>query len=179
MNKTVEWVLDGEIQWDAGDVGGDHQVGPAISARFRSDEQPGARFEVTTYATAKQYMDLDEEDPACPHVRVLLEDHGNGIGWFAPMPAEHIACNFKSGTVDVEVQYIYRRNGRIENDTYESDGSDHVTYDWVGSDIGYSADKGMPEEIQLATEDAKAKVRNWVENVNDYLDWDGVSLVND
>lgn len=177
MNKAIKWVLDGPIEEDAGDVGGDHQVGPAISARFRSDEQPDARFEVTMYATAKEYTSDDEDDPACPHPRVIAERLGDNVVRYESMPADHIACSFKPGTVDVEAQYIYRRNGRIEYGTYESDDSDDITYNWEGSDVGYGADKGMPEEIRLATEDAKAKVRDYVENIDEYLHWDGVSAV--
>lgn len=177
MEKAAHWVLDGPIIEDAGHVGGDHQVGRAISARFRSDDCPAARFEVTVYATAKSYMDLNEEDPKCLHERVLQEDCGNGVGRFAPMPEEHLACSFKPGTVDVEQETTYRRNGRVVDDIYESDGSDDIFYDWVGPDIGYRAES-LPEEIRLATQDAKSHIEDWVTNVNKYLDWDGRSDVN-
>lgn len=179
MQRAIKWVQDGEINEDAGHFGGDIQVGPAISVRFRSDEQPDARFEVVMYATAKQYMDVDEADPDCPHPRVIAEHLGNNVARYEPMPAEHIACDYKPGTVDVQAEYTYRRNGKIENGVYESDDSDHIVYEWVGSDVGYNPDKGMVEEIRLATEDAKANVRDWVANIGMYLYWDGVSTPND
>lgn len=178
MNEAITWVQDGEISYDAGDFGGDIQVGPAISVRFRSDERPDARFEVVMYATAKEWLTSESKAPECLHSPVLLESDG-GVGQYAPMPAEHIACTHVASTVDVQAQYTYRRNGRIEDGLYESDDSDHITYDWVGSDYGYNTDKGMVEEIRLATEDAKIKIRRWVENVNQWLVWDGVSTPKD
>lgn len=181
MQKTAHWVLDGEIIKDAGDIGGDIQVGRAISASFRSDDCPEARFEVTAYATAKQYMDPSEPDPDCPHESVILERHGIGIATYAPMPPEHLACSWKPGTVDVQVQYTYRMNGRVdEYGNYESDDTDVITYDWVGSDIGYAHNgRTLVEEIEYATADAEAKIMDWVNFINKYLHWDGRTRPND
>lgn len=180
MQKAAHWVLDGPVMKDAGDVGGDHQVGPAISARFRSDDCPEARFEVTMYATAKSYMDLQESEPDCPHPSVLLESYGDGVGRFAPQPPEHLACSFKPGTVDVEAQYCFRMNGRIENGIYESDDTDPTRYEWVGSDIGYAHNgRTLTGEIEYATADAQARVTDWVHFINKYLQWDGRTTPND
>ena len=189
---AVHWVLDRKIMRDAGDIGGDIQVGPAIQARFRSDAAPGSRFEVTIYATAKQYMDLGEADPDCPHTEPdgwvckngWQEDHGpdfpSGTRCSCYLPPEHLACSFKPGTVDLQAQFEYRRNGTTENGYYESDDADHITYDWVGSDIGYArSGRDLTEEIKYATGDALAKVMDWANFVNQYLDWDGVSDVKD
>lgn len=175
--KTVKWVLDGEIMEDAGDVGGDIQIGPAVSIRFRSDEQPDARFEVTAYATAKLYSDVDEEEPTCPHKPVILERHGDNVATFAPMSPEHMACGWKPGTVDVQAEYTYRRNGRVEHGIYESDDSDHIAYDWVGSDTGYDKGDGIVAEVERATISAKAFIEDWVASIDQYLFWDGVSEV--
>ncbi|MBD3004596.1 hypothetical protein [Streptomyces sp. 5-10] len=174
MQKTAHWVLDGPIMEDAGDVGGDIQVGPAYSARFRSDDCPESRFEVTVYATAKPYIELGETDPQCPHDPVILERYGDGVARYAPMPEEHLACSFKPGTVDVQEQTTYRMNGHMVDGTYESDNHDPIFYQWVGSDVGYRAE-GLPEEIRLATQDAKRHIKDWVANVNTYLYWDGRS----
>lgn len=191
MTKA-HWVLDGPIMRDAGDIGGDIQVGRALSARFRSDDCPEARFEVTIYATAKAYSDVGEDDPECTHREPegwqckngWQEDHGpdfpNGTRCSCWLPPEHLACSFKPGTVDLQAQFEYRRNGRIENGTYESDDADHVTYDWVGSDIGYARNgRTLVEEIEYATADAQAKILDWVNFVNKYLHWDGRSDVRD
>lgn len=191
MTAAVQWVLDGAIIEDAGDVGGDIQVGRAVSARFRSEACPEARFEVTIYATAKPYMDLQESDPECTHIEPegwvckngWQEDHdpnsGSGTRCICWLPPEHLACSFKPGTVDLQAEYTYRRNGRIEDGIYESDDSDDITYEWVGSDIGYAGNgRTLIEEIEYATADAQAKVMDWVNFVNKYLDWDGRSAVN-
>lgn len=182
MKKAAIWVLDGPVIKDAGDVGGDIQVGPAISARFRSDDCPEARFEVTLYATAKPYMDLGEADPDCPHGVEVVERYGDSLAArFAPMPDEHLACSFKPGTVDVQAQFTYRMNSRVdEHGNYESDDTDPISYQWVGSDIGYAHNgRTLTEEIAYATADAQAKVMDWVAFVNKYLHWDGRTRPND
>lgn len=191
MQDAAHWVLDGEIVKDAGDWGGDIQVGPAIQARFRSDDCPEARFEVTVYVTAKQYMDLREPDPDCPHTESpgwvckngWQEDHGpdfpNGVRCVCWLPPEHLACSFKPGTVDVQAQFTYRMNGKLVDGIYESDDTDPMSYDWVGSDIGYAKGDGIVAEVERATRDAKAVVQRWVANVNTYLDWDGRTQPND
>lgn len=181
MGEPLHWVRDGEILKDAGDVGGDIQVGPAVQIRFRSDAVPGSRFEVTVYATAKTYEDVKEPVPACPHPSVILERHEGGTATFAPMPPEHLECSYKRGTVDVRAQFEYRRNGTTENGYYESDDADHVTYDWVGSDIGYDhgGRRSLTEEIEYASADAAKVVMDWANFVNTWLRWDGVSDVND
>jgi hypothetical protein len=191
MQKPAHWVLDGEIIKDAGDVGGDIQVGRAISVRFRSDDCPEARFEVTVYATAKSYMDLKEPEPDCPHTEPpgwvckngWQEDHGpdfpNGTRCICWLPPEHLACSFKPGTVDVQAQYEYRMDGRMDGDVYES-SDDVITYEWVGSDIGYAHNgRTLIEEIEYATADAQAKIMDWVSFVNKYLSWDGRTRPND
>lgn len=189
--KAAHWVRDGAINEDAGDVGGDIQVGPAISVRFRSDDCPEARFEITVYATAKQYMDLDEADPDCPHTEPpgwqckngwqYLHEPGAGSRCVCYLPDEHLACSFKPGTVDLQAQFEYRRNGTTdENGYYESDDADHVTYEWVGSDIGYARNgKTLTEEVAYATADALAYVQNWLVHVNQWLHWDGRAEVKD
>lgn len=191
--NTITWVQDGEILKDAGDIGGDIQVGPAVSVRFRSDEQPDARFEVTVYATAKTYAELDEEGPDCSHAEPVgwickngwQEDHGpdfpNGVRCICWLPDEHLACSFKPGTVDLQAEYAYRRNGKIVDGIYESDDSDGIVYEWVGSGIGYAGggNRTITEEIEYANADAKAKIMDWVAFVNQWLHWDGVSEVND
>lgn len=189
---VAHWVLDGPVIEDAGSVGGDIQVGRAISARFRSDACPEARFEVTVYATAKPYMELGEDDPECPHREPegwvckngWQEDHGpdfpNGVRCVCWLPDEHLACSFKPGTVDLQAEYTYRRNGKIVDGVYESDDSDDIVYEWVGSDIGYAHNgRTLTEEIEYATADAQAKIMNWVNFINQYLKWDGRSAVND
>lgn len=186
MSKPARWVLDGEIIKDAGDVGGDIQVGRAISARFRSDDCPEARFEVTVYATAKSYMDLNEPDPDCPHTEPVgwvckngwQEDHGpdfpNGTRCICWLPPEHLACSFKPGTVDVQAQYEYRMNGHVdEYGHYESDDTDPISYEWVGSDVGYDKGDGIVAEVERATKDAEAMIERWVADINAYLHWDG------
>lgn len=178
MEKTAHWVLDGPIMEDAGDIGGDIQVSPAVSARFRSDDCPEARFEVAVYVTAKQYMDLGESDPDCPHRVVILESYGDGVVRRAPMPEEHLACSFKPGTVDVQAQYTYRMNGRLVDGIYESDDSDHITYEWVGSDLDYPGDT-LTEQIKAATRDVTQTVQNWADRINMYLEWDGRTRPND
>lgn len=179
MQKAAHWVLDGEVIKDAGEVGGDIQVGRAISARFRSDDCPKARFEVTVYATAKPYMDLKEPNPECPHPVVILEHYGS-TALHAPMPPEHLACSFKPGTVDVQAQYTYRMNGHVdEYGDYESDDTDPITYEWAGSDIGYDRGDGIVAEVERATKDAEATVRNWVTFINKHLKWDGRTRPND
>jgi hypothetical protein len=175
VNNNARWVLDGSIEEDAGSIGGDIQVGPAISARFRSSDCPEARFEVAAYATAKPYMELDEQGPVCPHELVILESYGDGVARFAPMPEGHMACSWKPGTVDVQAQFTFRRNGRIENGTYESDDSDLFFYEYTGSDVGYRAET-FPEEIKAATRDAKTQIEGWVRNINTYLYWDGRTI---
>lgn len=173
MTKA-HWVLDGVIEQNAGDVGGDIQVGRAISVRFRSDDCPEARFEVTVYATAKTYMELSEPEPDCPHKAAILEVLGEGVARYAPMPEEHLACSFKPGTVDVQAQYTYRRSGGVDGSgVYMSDDSDDITYEWVGADLGYSKDDGIVAEVERATKDAERFIRDWVDNVNSYLKWDG------
>jgi hypothetical protein len=174
----ARWVLDGTIEHDAGDVGGDIQVGPAVSVRFRSDDCPGARFEVTAYATAKEYMELKEDAPECTHPAIILESYSDGVARYAPTPEDHLACSFKPGTVDVQAQYTYRMNGRMVDGFYESDDTDPTTYEWVGPDIEYRAGS-LPEDIRLATKDAEAFIQRWVENVDTYLDWDGRTRPND
>lgn len=176
--KAAHWVLDGPIEEDAGSVGGDHQVGPAISARFRSDDCPEARFEVAVYAIAKSYMELDEEEPKCPHERVLVRRLGDNVAQYEPMQEEHLACSFKPGTVDLEQQTTYRRNGRLVDGTYESDDTDDIFYNFVGRDLAYET-ATLPEEIRLATLDAKRKIEDYAANINKYLHWDGRSEVND
>lgn len=179
MQKPAHWVLDGEIIKDAGEVGGGIQVDRAISARFRSDDCPEARFEVTVYATAKSYMELDEPDPDCPHPVVILERHGS-TALHAPMPPEHLACSYKPGTVDVQAQYTYRMNGHVgEYGHYESDDTDPISYEWVGSDVGYDKGDGIVAEVERATKDAEATIRNWVASVSQYLSWDGRTRPND
>lgn len=182
--KKTHWVLDREIIEDAGDVGGDIQVDRAISARFRSDDCPEARFEVTLYATAKSYLDLGEPEPDCPHVEpsgwTCLHgwDEGHRPGSKARclcwLPADHLACSWKPGTVDVQARYLYRRNGRVnEHGHYESDDADHVLYGWEGPDLGYDRSDGIAAEADRATVDATQKIKDWVANVNKYLHWDG------
>ncbi len=178
MQKAITWVLDGEINEDAGDIGGDIQVGPAVSVRFRSDQQPDARFEIALYATAQEYVALDEDAPDCPHPMVLLENHGDGTGRFAPMPPEHIACSYKAGTVDVQSQCTYMTGGTVKDGGYESDGSEEIVYEWEGADMGYGDGSNMPEDIRRATADALARVKNWTSSINAYLHWDGVSRIN-
>lgn len=177
--KSAHWVLDGPIMEDAGDVGGDIQVGPAISVRFRSDDCPEARFEVTMYATAKMYAELGESEPDCPHPSVILERHGGGAAMYAPMPEEHLACSYKPGTVDVQAQYEYGMDGRVSGGVYES-SNNVITYEWVGSDLGYAHNgRTLTGEIEYATADAQAKIMDWVNFVNKYLEWDGRTRPND
>lgn len=190
--KAIKWVRDGEILKDAGDVGGDIQVGPAVQIRFRSDEQPDARFDVTVYATAKLYMDLKEDEPDCPHTEPegwvckngWQEDHGpdfpNGTRCVCWLPPEHLACSYKPGTVDLQAEFSYRRGGTTESGHYESD-DEQITYDWVGSDLAYDhgGRRTLNEEIAYATADAYTVVLNWGTHVNQWLHWDGVSNVND
>jgi len=171
--KPAHWVLDGEIDYDAGDIGGDIQVGPAISARFRSDACPEARFEVTAYATAKTYVDLGEEGPECPHPPVILEHLGDNVARYAPMPESHLACSYKPGTVDVQEQITYRMNGHVDDfGNYESDDTDPMAYEWVGSDLGYSGET-LVDQVNEATKDARHHVKDWVDQVNKYMHWDG------
>jgi hypothetical protein len=178
MQKAADWVLDGPVMEDAGDVGGDIQIGPAISARFRSDDCPEARFEINVYATAKTYMDVQEPDPECPHMTEVVERYGDSLAaWFAPMPEEHLTCSWKPGTVDVEAQYSYRMDGRMDGDVYDS-SDEVVTYAWVGSDLGYRVE-GLPEEVRLATEHARRWLQDQVTNINKYLVWDGRTRPND
>lgn len=177
--KNVHWVLDGPVMENSGDVGGDIQVGPAVSARFRSDDCPEARFQVTAYATAKTYAEMEEADPVCTHKSIVLERYGDGIARLAPLPEGHLACSFKPGTVDVQAQYEYRMNGEVdESGDYEADDTDLTTYEWVGSDVGYPADT-LVEEVRLATRDAKRIIEDWVASVNTYLHWDGRTRPND
>lgn len=192
MKTAAQWVLDGEITQDAGNIGGDIQVGRAISARFRSDSCPEARFEVTMYATAKQYMDVGDTEPDCPHQEPegwvckngWQEDHGpdfpNGTRCICWLPPEHLACSWKPGTVDVQAQYEYRMNGRVdEYGNYESDDTDVITYQWVGADLGYGKGDGIVAEVERATVDAEAIMARWAANINKYLDWDGRTRPND
>jgi hypothetical protein len=184
----IEWVLDGEIHGNAGDVGGDIQVGPAISARFRSDGRPDARFEVTVYATAKPYLELNEDAPACLHTEpegwvckngwTELHQPGSGSVCHCYLPPEHLTCSHKPGTVDLQVQYEYRTNGTTESGHYESD-EEQIRYAWVGSEIGYTQGKrnGIVGEVEYATADARTFISNWVNFVNYWLRWDGVSEV--
>jgi hypothetical protein len=184
----IKWVLDGKIHKDAGDVGGDIQVGPAISARFRSDERPDARFEVTVYATAKLYSELNEEAPTCLHTEpegwvckngwTDLHQPNNGSRCHCYLPPEHLACSHKPGTVDLQVQYEYRTNGTTESGHYESD-EEQISYAWVGSEIGYTQGgrNGIVGEVEYATADARTFISNWVNFVNYWLRWDGVSEV--
>lgn len=158
--KKTHWVLDGEIIEDAGDVGGDIQVDRAISARFRSDDCPEARFEVTAYATAKTYMELGESNPDCPHGTDGLRSEA------------HLACSWKPGTVDVQAQYEFRMDGTVDEYGNYDSSNDHITYEWVGSPYDYPGET-LSEQIRNATKDAKATIKDWVANVNQYLHWDG------
>lgn len=178
MTKA-HWVLDGPVLDDAGGVGGDIQVGPAISARFRSDDCPEARFEITVYAMAKTYAELNEASPECSHELVVLESHSDGVAEYAPMPDGHMACSWKPGTVDLQARYVFRMNGRMDGDVYVSDDSDHITYAWVGSLVGYDKEDGIVAEVERATKDAETVVQGWVANINTYLDWDGRTVPND
>lgn len=174
MNKPLTWIQDDEIYEDAGDFGGDIQVGPAISVRFRSDDRPDARFEVIAYATAKEWSDsLVGDAPDCPHPLVLLDGDGT-VGRYAPMPADHVACTHMPGTVDVQAMYVYRWNGKVVDGTYESDNTDSISYQWVGPDAEYPNDS-MVKDIERATKDAKNYIRRYVENIDTYLEWDGVT----
>jgi hypothetical protein len=191
MQKAAHWALDGPVMEDAGDVGGDIQVGPAFSARFRSDDCPEARFEITVYATAKQYMDLKELDPDCLHKEPpgwvckngWQESHdpnsGSRTRCLCWLPPEHLACSFKPGTVDVQAEYTYRMNGKVVDGVYESDDTDDISYEWVGGDLGYAKDDGIVAEVERATRDAKATIQDWVANINKYLVWDGRTRPND
>lgn len=176
--KAAHWVLDGPIEHDAGDVGGDIQVGPAISVRFRSDDCPEARFEINVYATAKPYVELDEPGPDCPHEPVILERLGNGTAQYAPQPEEHLACYWKPGTVDVQAQYQFRMDGTVDEYGNYDSSNDHVTYEWVGSNLGYP-EGTLPEQIRAATKDAERIARDWGDNVNKYLHWDGRTIPKD
>ena len=72
-------------------------------------------------------------------------------------PPEHLACSWKPGTVDVQAQYEYRMNGRVdEYGNYESDDTDVITYQWVGADLGYGKGDGIVAEVERATVDAEA-----------------------
>jgi hypothetical protein len=173
MEKAAHWVLDGPIEYDAGDLGGDIQLGPAVSARFRSDDCPEARFEVIAYVTAKTYSELGESEPDCPHEMTVLERSADGGVRRAKMPEEHSACSWKPGTVDVQAQYVYRMNGRVdEYGNYESDGTDEITYEWVGNNMGYPGDT-LSWQLHVAKQDARRYVERYVTRVNDFLVWDG------
>lgn len=167
MHKAAHWVLDGPILEDAGDAGGDIQVGPAFSARFRSDDCPEARFEVTAYATAKPYSELKEDAPECPHDRESLERN-------ATAQAEHLACSYKPGTADVQELITYRMNGRMVDGIYESDDTDPMVYDWVGSPYDYPGDT-LAEQVANATKDAEKHVRYVASTINEHFSWDGLT----
>lgn len=163
--KPAHWVLDGEIIDDAGDIGGDIQIGPAIQVRFRSDECPEARFDITVYATATPYSDLRGRAPACTHGKIDMDASQYVLD-------EHLACDWKPGTVDVQEQVTYRMNGRMVNGFYESDDTDPIFYSEVGNDLGYTAST-LAGQLADATRDAHDHIKDWVEQVNTYMHWDG------
>jgi hypothetical protein len=124
-------------------------------------------------------MDVGEPDPDCLHVLVIVERHNDGTAKRARMPEEHLACTFKPGTVDIQAQSTYRMNGRLSLDgDYESDDTDTISYEWVGSDSGYPTGT-LSWQVHMATKDARRHVENFAANVNKYLHWDGRTRPND
>lgn len=99
--KAMSWVIDPEcgVMEDDGNPGGDRQVGNAASIRFVRPDLPNARITVYAYAEAPEQIEGDVE---CPHEAVVLEDLGDGIVRYAPMPDEHVACTHDLSALGVD-----------------------------------------------------------------------------
>lgn len=96
----MSWIRHGFAR-DAGDFAGDVQVGGSAAVWFVNPELPGRLVTVYMCPVAPE-LDLDDQ-PECGHRAELLEDFGNGVGRFAPLPAEHWRCTHKMDAAGVQM----------------------------------------------------------------------------
>jgi hypothetical protein len=93
------WIMDETgIMDDDGQPGGDRQIGKSPSVRYRL--AANALAQVTVYA----YPDAPEHhvDGMCTHEPVVLEHLGSGVGRYAPMTPEHLACTHDLSAISVD-----------------------------------------------------------------------------
>lgn len=137
MIDTYPWNEVGTIDYDSGDVGGDHQIGPASSRRFQLTVDDGTFAVVTTYAYAtleERVWDgegnLKEEPEPFLDVEELTEsiictdpdDPGGTEIWsryeystplyYAPKDEEDALRLARRQTENESVEYINHWNGK-------------------------------------------------------------------
>lgn len=155
------WQQHGRIWTDDGQHT-DEQVGNAASVRFIDPDKPGARVTVYAYPHAPERLDY----PDCPHERVLLEDLGNNVGRYAPMPDEHLACSYHMDKLGVQTLTMLEldEDHPADSDEFEPSGADRMEYEFLET-RDFGGDTAKAEAVALA----------WVTcfNADRDIDWDG------
>lgn len=158
----MAWVQHGIVLEDDGQHT-DEQIGNAASVRFTDPDKPGARVTVYAYPHAPERFDY----PDCPHEVVLLEDLGGGVGWFAPMPPEHLACSYHMDRLGIQILTMLEL---LEDEDVSGDSDDwEPTWDKMEYELLDTRDYGG--DVTAAQTDALAWIRRF--DANRAIHWDG------
>jgi len=159
------WFMHGGVGEDAGDVGGDDQIGKAPDIRFAHFDMPGRLVTVCVYPSARE-LSLDEM-PVCTHPPVLLESLGDNVGRFAPSPPEHLACSYDMDSVGLRMQTEFMICSDIEDP-----GGTEEWCDYRYCELDTRPYTGTVQEILAAAgADALKEVRLF--NADQDIAWDG------
>lgn len=145
------WQVDESGIQDAGDVGGDFQVGDAWEVRFINAELPRCSVTVKVFSAARELSLEDQQD--CSHLLSV-----DGI-----FSDEHLACSYDLTSLGIEMLTEYRIH------TSEDLESELV---WERSDP-YEAVEAR--SFHGDVEDCNAYARRWLKSFDPVRDisWDG------
>jgi hypothetical protein len=126
----MSWIEKGVLNEDAGDVGGDDQIGPAFARRFVNPDLPGRLVTVCTYVV-RDDMDIRNGE------------------WDVEEQIEYLICADMSdpGGTETWSEYSYERgtlDGRVRHsfEAAQADAREHIGrispsdfYGWDGKEF--------------------------------------------
>lgn len=106
----LAWQIDEMGVTEAGDVGGDVQVGGAWEARFVNPDSPRCMVVVTVFVSAPELPVANQ--PECPHTEPEgwkcrngwddLHKPGSGSRCVCWIPPEHLSCSYDMDSLGLE-----------------------------------------------------------------------------
>jgi hypothetical protein len=169
------WFMYGEVSEDAGEVGGDEQIGRASSIQFANLDMPGRLITVHVYPVAREldHAEMPEcshgepEGWACKHGRPELHKPGGSTRCICYLPPEHMRCSWDMDSVGLQMMTEFMICEDINEPGGTESWSDH-RYD----DVDAMPLTGAVGEILAKAESvALGAVRRF--NGERDINWDG------
>lgn len=125
----MAWQIDEIGVTEAGDVGGDVQVGGAWEARFVNPDFPRCMVVVTVFVSAPELAITDQ--PECTHSEpegwkcrngwddLHTEDNGSGTRCVCWIPSEHLSCSYAMDSIGLETytEFVITREDMREDES--------------------------------------------------------------